>query len=83
MILSVPLELNNDHEELFSIASQHSCCVTEKLLRDSYGWPRERFYRVVNVLLQEGIVWLDSTMLHTEGECACGFGCSFCLCLFS
>lgn len=68
MILSVPLELNNDHEELFSIASQRESHVSEKMLLDFYGWPRERFYRVVNVLLQEGIVWLDSSLLDTEGE---------------
>lgn len=67
MILSVPLELNNDHEELFSIASQRSSCVSEKMMSEFYGWPRERFHRVVNVLLQEGIVWLDSDLLDTEG----------------
>lgn len=71
MILSVPLELNNDHEELFSIASQRSSCVSEKMMSELYGWPRERFYRVVNVLLQEGIVWLDSTVLDTEGLLTC------------
>jgi hypothetical protein len=69
MILSVPLELNNDHEELFSIASQRSSYVTEKMMNNCYGWPRERFYRVVNVLLQEGIVWFDSKVMDTEGEC--------------
>lgn len=68
MILSVPLELNNDHEELFSIASQRSSYLTEHMMSDLYGWPRERFYRVVNVLLQEGIVWLDSSMVDTPEE---------------
>ena len=73
MILSVPLELNNDHEELFSIASRSSSCISEIMMYEIYGWPGERFYRVINVLLKEGIVWLDSSFLDAEGNenCKC------------
>ena len=67
MIMSVPLELNNDHEELFSIASQGSSYVSQNIMSNCHGWPRERFYRVVNVLLQEGIVWKDSLIHDKEG----------------
>lgn len=67
MILSVPLELNNDHEELFAVASSGKSFVTEHMMKQVHSWPVERFRRVVNVLLQEGIVWLDASLQRTEG----------------
>ena len=59
MIVSVPLELNTDHEFVISAASDEGGIVTEGLMRGLHGWSAERFETIINTLMQEGIVWLD------------------------
>mmetsp|Transcript_9437 Transcript_9437/g.14221 ORF Transcript_9437/g.14221 Transcript_9437/m.14221 type:complete len:223 (+) Transcript_9437:1-669(+) len=59
MVVSTPMELNNDHEHVFTIASEQGY-VSEEMLVSQYGWSRERFYGVINVLAQEGVVWIDA-----------------------
>jgi hypothetical protein len=58
MIASVPLELNNDHEIVFAVGNEDGF-VSATLLREYHGWSLPRFDSVINVLLKEGIVWLD------------------------
>jgi hypothetical protein len=58
MVLSVPLELNTDHQEIFSISNELGY-VSERIICDQRGWPRERYFGVINLLAQEGIAWLD------------------------
>lgn len=59
MIVSVPLEMNTDHEFVISAASDEGGTVTAGLMTGLYGWTTERFERIINPLLQEGIVWVD------------------------
>lgn len=60
LIISVPLELNNDHEYLLSVASDdEDGCITEEHLKGLYGWTSERFHIIIKPLLQEGIIWID------------------------
>lgn len=58
MLLSVPVELSTDHFELLA-AAQEEGYISEELLANRSAWPVERFRQVVNVLLLEGIVWVD------------------------
>lgn len=58
MIASVPLELNNDHEMLLSIGNEDGY-VSLQLLQGYHNWSEPRFTSVVNILLQEGIIWMD------------------------
>lgn len=58
MLLSVPLELNRDHEDLVSVA-QDTGYVTAALMRGHYGWSQDRFDQAIEPLLLEGIVWID------------------------
>jgi ESCRT-II complex subunit VPS22 len=58
MILSVPMELNRDHEDII-VAAQDSGYVTYAVMLDSHKWTPERFHRAVYPLLQDGVVWLD------------------------
>lgn len=58
MLLSVPVELSTDHFELLAIAQEEGY-ISEGLLLSNRGWPAARFGQVVNVLLHEGIVWVD------------------------
>ena len=58
MLLSVPMELNTDHFELFTVA-QELGYVSEKQLETLKHWSAERFHKVINLLLHEGVVWID------------------------
>ncbi|KAJ1436123.1 EAP30 subunit of ELL complex-like protein [Ochromonadaceae sp. CCMP2298] len=59
MIISVPVEISTDHEYVLSAASDEEGCVTQQLMAMMHGWTQERFDRIMDTLLQEGIVWID------------------------
>lgn len=63
LIVSVPLEMNKDHEELLSEA-QDSGFVSESTMRNTYGWTTARFEMLIYPMLQEGMIWIDDY----EGE---------------
>ena len=58
MVLSLPLELNKDHEDIIGEA-QDSGFVTQQSMMRVAGWPKMRFDIALKPLLQDGIVWLD------------------------
>ena len=64
MVLSLPIELNKDHEDLINEA-QDNGFVSEESMRTSLGWSSERFNETIRPLLLDGIVWLDDY----EGTC--------------
>ena len=64
MVLSLPIELNKDHEDLINEA-QDNGFVSEESMRNSLGWSSERFNETIRPLLLDGIVWLDDY----EGTC--------------
>jgi len=57
-IISVPVELNRDHEELVEEAQKNEY-VSERTFVECYGWTHERFSFAITPLLREGIVWVD------------------------
>jgi ESCRT-II complex subunit VPS22 len=57
MVLSVPIELSKDHEEIIKEA-QDTGFVTE-LSMTNIGWFSERFRVAIYPLLQDGLVWVD------------------------
>jgi ESCRT-II complex subunit VPS22 len=57
-LLSVPIELNRDHEDLMSAAQLHGY-VSEQIMVDENDWTKERFSFAITTLLIEGIVWMD------------------------
>eukprot|EP01038_Epipyxis_sp_PR26KG_P008035 gene8035-10890_t len=59
MVLSVPIEINTDHELLLSAAQDEDGYITSQLMISLHGWTLERFNIVMNPLLYEGIVWID------------------------
>jgi len=61
MLLSVPLELNRDHEILLSEAQRVGHISMEDLAANQQ-WSNERFSLAIYPLLQEGIVWVDDDM---------------------
>jgi ESCRT-II complex subunit VPS22 len=58
-IISVPMEINVDHEILMEVAQSNGGMFSFELLQSIHGWPKERFDYMVNPLLQEGMIWVD------------------------
>lgn len=58
-LLSVPMELNTDHDEVFSMAEEKGFVSMEMITR-RLGWTSLRFEVIINKLLREGIVWVDN-----------------------
>lgn len=58
MVLSLPIELNKDHEDIINEV-QDTGFVTIMSMTRSTGWSEERFNVAIRPLLQDGIVWLD------------------------
>jgi ESCRT-II complex subunit VPS22 len=63
MIVSVPTELDNDHMQVMTLATIERRGVTLEQVRDATGWSKERAERAVELLLQQGMAWVD----HYQG----------------
>lgn len=62
MIISVPQELDNDHMEVMATATNYQTStrgITVDDVMQNNGWDRERAQRGLDLLLTEGIAWLD------------------------
>jgi ESCRT-II complex subunit VPS22 len=60
MIVSVPTELDNDHMEVLTVAQNHPTTgITVDNVQQATGWNRERIERALELLLQQGMAWLD------------------------
>ncbi|KAH3761084.1 ELL complex EAP30 subunit [Pelomyxa schiedti] len=70
LVKSVPCELSVDHEAVFRIAMEKGF-VSQDLLFTQLAWDKERTDSVMNLLLQEGIAWLDTQ--HESGQPAYWF----------
>ena len=58
MLLSVPMELNLDHEVLMKYAHDNGY-ISPQMLLDAKGWSFERFNIALHPLLYEGMLWVD------------------------
>jgi len=65
MIQSVPCELNIDHTTVLVLAQKNSW-VNPSLLKKELNWTRERIDSVLDLLIHEGMAWLD--LQHESGE---------------
>lgn len=59
MVLFTPLELTTGHQEILSIASEGKGYVSERIVCEQRGWSFERFNSVINLMVQEGLAWVD------------------------
>ncbi len=59
MVVSVPVELNRDHEDLGTLGQTNGGCVSPELAKEHLGWDSDRFHRAIMVLMREGMVWID------------------------
>jgi ESCRT-II complex subunit VPS22 len=60
MIISVPTELDNDHMEVLTVAQNNPMTgITVDHVEQATGWNRDRIERALELLLQQGMAWLD------------------------
>eukprot|EP01104_Vermistella_antarctica_P019653 TRINITY_DN7820_c0_g1_i1.p1 TRINITY_DN7820_c0_g1~~TRINITY_DN7820_c0_g1_i1.p1 ORF type:complete len:255 (-),score=34.54 TRINITY_DN7820_c0_g1_i1:117-881(-) len=59
MVQSVPCELNTDHTNVLTAAADNGFVTLASLHRD-LGWAEKRSHEALKLLLQEGMVWIDS-----------------------
>jgi ESCRT-II complex subunit VPS22 len=60
MVVSVPCELNRDHSAILELAQKHDGHVSLTQVANELQWPRTRMDTVLNMLLEEGMVWVDN-----------------------
>mmetsp|Transcript_8630 Transcript_8630/g.11417 ORF Transcript_8630/g.11417 Transcript_8630/m.11417 type:complete len:167 (-) Transcript_8630:170-670(-) len=61
MVISVPTELDNDHMQVMTAASAYKDTgLTIDQVMYTTKWSRERTQRAFDLLLQEGMAWLDT-----------------------
>mmetsp|Transcript_12246 Transcript_12246/g.14032 ORF Transcript_12246/g.14032 Transcript_12246/m.14032 type:complete len:248 (+) Transcript_12246:99-842(+) len=65
MILSVPTELDNDHMEIMSLAQIYGGSISFDRIRGDKGWNADRCQRAIDLLLTEGMAWVDNYQGHT------------------
>jgi len=67
MVLSVPCELNRDHTAILEQA-QATAFVTISGVCRGLSWPRHRVDAVLVLMLQEGMVWIDTQTPDREPQ---------------
>jgi ESCRT-II complex subunit VPS22 len=63
MVVSVPIELDNDHCQVMTVAIDRGGIegegITVDTVRQALGWSEDRAERALRLLLQQGMVWID------------------------
>lgn len=65
MIQSVPLELSDDHASILNLA-QSKGYVTRKMIKHEFNWDESRIDRSLDLLMKEGMAWLDTSQSEDE-----------------
>ncbi len=62
LVVSVPTELNTDHVAIMELANSPASggCVSVQSITKALGWPRTRIDTVLNLMMQEGMAWIDT-----------------------
>lgn len=59
MIVSVPTELDNDHMQVLTVAQELMTGIMVEDVQQATGWGKERVERAMELLMQQGMVWID------------------------
>jgi len=59
MVVSVPTELDNDHVQVIQLAQDVAEGITVDMVGEMTGWNEDRVKRALDLLLAEGMAWLD------------------------
>jgi ESCRT-II complex subunit VPS22 len=68
MVISVPTELDNDHMQVMEVATVNGYGkgITLDQVQQATGWTSDRATRALELLLQEGMAWLDTHQGETN-----------------
>lgn len=58
-IVTVPVVLSPDHATILSLAQNTGGMVNVSILARELGWDKKRSMLALNVLLREGMTWID------------------------
>lgn len=59
MVVSVPVELNQDHSQVLAVAQHHGGEVSFEILLEELHWDENRARRTLDRLTSEGMAWVD------------------------
>eukprot|EP01102_Stenamoeba_stenopodia_P022861 TRINITY_DN9680_c0_g1_i2.p1 TRINITY_DN9680_c0_g1~~TRINITY_DN9680_c0_g1_i2.p1 ORF type:complete len:255 (+),score=64.39 TRINITY_DN9680_c0_g1_i2:31-765(+) len=68
IIQSVPCELNTDHTAVMVLAQDNKGCINASKVKQELSWTDARIETVFNLLLQQGMVWVDDQTLTAERD---------------
>jgi hypothetical protein len=57
--VTVPIVLSSDHATIISLAQNTGGMVNVSILARELGWDKKRSMLALNLLLREGMTWLD------------------------
>lgn len=58
-VVTVPIVLSQDHTTILSLAQNTGGMVTTGILARELNWDKKRSMLALNVLLREGMTWVD------------------------
>ena len=76
LIVSVPMELSDDHGALLGLAQERQSLpagagggqgLTAELARERLRWGEDRLARTLDLLVREGVLWVDEWYVAGEG----------------
>lgn len=59
MLVSVPLELSNDHASVLDLAQENRGAVSQETIGKTLKWDENRTDRTMQALLSQGMAWID------------------------
>jgi len=59
----VPVELSQDHSTILLLAQETNGIITVNVLAEQLMWDENRSSIALNVLLREGMVWIDDQVI--------------------
>jgi ESCRT-II complex subunit VPS22 len=59
LVVSVPIELNQDHSQMLKLAEVNQGMVNVQIAKTEYGWEEHRALAAIEHLQKEGICWVD------------------------
>lgn len=64
-VVTVPIVLSQDHATILSLAQNTGGMVNTGILKRELNWDKKRSMLALNVLLREGMTWVDEQVLET------------------
>lgn len=62
--MTVPIVLSPDHATILALAQSTGGMVNVTILARELGWDKKRSMLALNVLLREGMTWIDEQVPH-------------------